>query len=221
MTDDSTQATDQPTSTNEDTEPSDPEGEGPDAEASAEELRARVQELQEQVDALESERDELNERLLRKAAEFDNFRRRMDREKKRRYEAGRVDVIEPILEVLDDFERSLNATKDLKEAQDVEAAFESLKGGVEMVFRKFLDTLETLGVEPIEAEGKPFDEEVHEAMMRQPTDEAEPGTVLKEIRKGYRTDDRIIRHSRVVVAAKSSASTDGEADEPTDDAAQS
>lgn len=164
----------------------------------------KIVELSEKVEALQAERDELNDRVLRKAAEFENYRRRMDREKKRRHEAGMLEVIEPILEVLDDFERSIDAAEELQETQDPESAYESLKGGVEMVFRKFRDTLETLGVEPIEAEGKPFDEELHEAMMRQPSEDAEPGTVLQEIRKGYRMDDRVIRHSRVVVASEPS-----------------
>jgi molecular chaperone GrpE len=164
----------------------------------------RIEELTEKVEALEAERDELNEKVLRKAAEFENFRRRMDREKERRHEAGMIEVIEPILEVLDDFERSLDAAEELEETQDPASAYESLKGGVEMVFRKFRDSLENLGVEPIEAEGTPFDEHLHEAMMRQPTEEAEPGTVLQEIRTGYRMDDRVIRHSRVVVAAEPS-----------------
>lgn len=164
----------------------------------------KIAELSEKVETLQAERDELNDRVLRKAAEFENYRRRMDREKKRRHEAGMLEVIEPILEVLDDFERSIDAAEELQETQDPQSAYESLKGGVEMVFRKFRDTLETLGVEPIEAEGKPFDEELHEAMMRQPSEEAEPGTVLQEIRKGYRMDDRVIRHSRVVVASEPS-----------------
>ncbi len=170
----------------------------------------KIAALTERVDALKEERDELNDRVLRKAAEFENYRRRMDREKKRRHESGMLEVVEPILEVLDDFERSLDAAEELEDTQDAESAYESLKGGVEMVFRKFRDTLGTLGVEPIEAEGEPFDEELHEAMMRQPSDEVEPGTVLQEIRKGYRMGDRVIRHSRVVVATEPS---DEEAEE--------
>ena len=168
----------------------------------AEQTGERIDELEAQVESLKTERDELNEQLLRKAAEFDNFRRRMKREKERRYTNGKLDVIEPLLEVVDDFERSMEAAEDLEASQDADNAYESLKGGVEMVFRKFRDTLETLGVEPIEAEGEPFDENLHEAMMRQPTPEADPGTVLHEIRKGYRMGDRVVRHSRVVVAAE-------------------
>lgn len=161
-----------------------------------------VERLREELEALKEERDELNDRLLRKAAELDNYRRRMDREKKRRREAGKVTVLEAMLEVLDDFERSLDAARDLDDADDPEAAYESLKGGVEMVFQKFQDQLESLGVEPIEAQGKPFDEQLHEAMMRQPSADAEPGTVLEEVQKGYTMGDRVIRHSRVVVAAE-------------------
>ena len=173
----------------------------------------KVKELTKRVDALQEERDELNDRVLRKAAEFENYRRRMDREKKRRHQAGMLEVVEPVLEVLDDFERSIEAAEELQDSQDAEKAYESLKGGVEMVFRKFRDTLENLDVEPIEAEGKPFDEELHEAMMRQPSADVEPGTVLQEIRKGYRMGDRVIRHSRVVVASEPDEGGNGASNE--------
>lgn len=210
QTADETEPSEQPT----DEAPSSPEASSPEADAEAAEADSapdaaddpaeRIEALTEKVEALEEERDELNDKVLRKAAEFENFRRRMDREKKRRHEAGMIEVIEPILEVLDDFERSLDAAEELEDTQDPASAYDSLKGGVEMVFRKFRDTLETLGVEPIEAEGEPFDESVHEAMMRQPSEEAEPGTVLQEIRTGYRMGDRVVRYSRVVVAAEPS-----------------
>ena len=194
-TDDTTEQTDEQTPASADGHPN----EADDAAGGTDE---RIEELEAQVESLKNERDELNEKLLRKAAEFDNYRRRMEREKERRYTKGKLDVIEPLLEVVDDFERSLEAATDLEEMQDGDSAYESLKGGVEMVFRKFQDTLEILGVEPIEAEGEPFDEALHEAMMRQPTSDAEPGTVLHEIRKGYRMGERVVRHSRVVVAAQ-------------------
>jgi len=159
-----------------------------------------VETLRDEVEALRQERDELNDKLLRKAAELENFRKRMAEEKQRRHAAGKLEAVRPILEVLDDFERSLDAASDLDAENDPEAAYESLKSGVEMVHRKFVDTLDGLDVQPIEAEGKPFDETYHEAMMRQPAEDVEPGTVVHEIRKGYVMGDRIIRHSRVVVA---------------------
>lgn len=167
-----------------------------------EEPAGDIEQLTQEIEELKAERDEINEKLLRKAAEFENFRKRMSEEKRRRYEAGKVDVVRPMLEVLDDFERSLDAASDLDVESDPETAYESLKGGVEMVYRKFLDELKGMGVEPIDAEGEPFDEAYHEAMMRQPTDDAEPGTVVQEIRKGYVMGDRVIRHSRVIVAAE-------------------
>lgn len=156
---------------------------------------------EEQIAALEGELEELNDRLLRQAAEFQNFRRRMQRENQKFYRSGKKDVILPLLEVLDDFERSLEAAEQLQEQEDVEAAYDSLKSGVEMVFQKFLDALKGVGVEPIEAEGAPFDENEHEAMMQQPApDDVEEGTVLQELRRGYRLDDQVLRHSRVIVA---------------------
>ena len=182
------------------------DGEAPDLPEDTEALTDKVKTLREEVKTLEGEREDLNERLLRKAAELENVRRRMNREKKRRHVAGKETVLESMLEVLDDFERSLDAAQDLDATKDPESAYETLKGGVEMVYRKFQDQLQSLGVEPIEAEGKPFDEQLHEAMMRQPSDEVEPGTVLEEVQKGYTMGDRVLRHSRVVVAAEPSNS---------------
>ena len=207
-------STDQPNAremTNEPTQETDTASEQaePEQAEDIEALTGEVERLREEIEELKEERDEMNDRLLRKAADLENLRRRMDREKKRRHEAGKIAVLESMLEVVDDFERSLEAAQDLDDAEDAEAAYESLKGGVEMVFCKFQDQLQSLGVEPIEAEGKPFDEQLHEAMMRQPSDEVEPGTVLQEVRKGYTMGDRVLRHSRVVVAAE--PSEDGEA----------
>ena len=207
-------STDQPNAremTNEPTQETDTASEQaePEQAEDIEALTGEVERLREEIEELKEERDEMNDRLLRKAADLENLRRRMDREKKRRHEAGKIAVLESMLEVVDDFERSLEAAQDLDDAEDAEAAYESLKGGVEMVFRKFQDQLQSLGVEPIEAEGKLFDEQLHEAMMRQPSDEVEPGTVLQEVRKGYTMGDRVLRHSRVVVAAE--PSEDGEA----------
>ena len=207
-------STDQPNAremTNEPTQETDTASEQaePEQAEDIEALTGEVERLREEIEELKEERDEMNDRLLRKAADLENLRRRMDREKKRRHEAGKIAVLESMLEVVDDFERSLEAAQDLDDAEDAEVAYESLKGGVEMVFRKFQDQLQSLGVEPIEAEGKPFDEQLHEAMMRQPSDEVEPGTVLQEVRKGYTMGDRVLRHSRVVVAAE--PSEDGEA----------
>lgn len=161
-----------------------------------------VERLTQRVEELEAEREEINDKLLRKAAELENYRRRSEREVERAFTSGKVEAVDAILDVLDDFERSIDAAEQLREQQDVEAAYESLKDGVDMVFRKFQDALSSVGVERIEAKGKPFDENEHEALMQQPApdDDTESGTVLEEVRKGYRLGDRIVRHSRVIVA---------------------
>lgn len=191
-----------------DTAPAEPEVHDPDAQDSeaqdsdAHEHGDTAERLRDDLEALREERDDLEDRLLRKAAEVKNIRRRMEREKRRRHRAGKVTVLESMLEVLDDFERSLDAAHTLQEADDPASAYDSLKGGVEMVFEKFQDQLAALGVEPIAAEGEPFDEHLHEAMMRQPSEDAEPGTVLNEVQKGYTLGDRVLRHSRVVVATE-------------------
>jgi len=166
------------------------------------EAAGRIEELQDELASVQTELDEINEKYLRKAAELENYRRRMERENTRRYTAGQVDVVKAMLGVLDDMGRSMDAAEELREKQDAETAYESLRGGVDMVYRKFIDELENLGVERIDAEGEPFDESLHEAMMQQPAPEGvEPGTVLNEVQAGYRMGERVIRHSRVIVAA--------------------
>lgn len=155
------------------------------------------------IESLQQELDETNNRLLRQAAELQNFRRRSEEEKTRLVASSKGRVLKPMLEVLDDLERSLEATESLDEAGDAGNAYDSLREGVEMVLRKFQATLDQLGVEAIEAEGEPFNENEHEAVMQQPAPEdADSGMVLQEIQKGYRLGDRVLRHSKVVVASE-------------------
>ena len=191
----------------------------PKTEADA--LRAELAELR-------AEQEATNDRLLRTAAELQNVRRRAAEEQRRRAVQARSAALRPMLEVLDDLQRALDAAADAgsdpgssPSQQEGAAAFQSLHSGVQMVERKFEDALKGLGVEPIEAEGRSFDEALHEAMMRQPAPEGvAPGTVLAEIRRGYRLDagdeERVLRHSRVVVAAEpeqASAEEDSEENE--------
>ena len=157
-----------------------------------------------EVDGLKSELKETKDRLLRQVAEFQNYKRRTEQEKTMLFESGKAKVVQQMLEIMDDFTRSVEAANQLAE-QDEDASqdkFEQLKQGVDLVFEKFKNELSRLGVEPIEAKGQPFNEQEHEALMQQPAPEdTEPGTVLEEIQKGYRMGDRVLRHTRVVVAA--------------------
>ncbi|MDX1548788.1 MAG: nucleotide exchange factor GrpE [Rhodothermales bacterium] len=155
-----------------------------------------------QLETLAHELERTKEQLLRQAAEFQNYRRRTEKERAALLDRGRAQVIEPLLDVLDDFRRSLEAAAEAETEEQGGPAYRALRQGVELVYQKYSDELMKLGVERIEAVGQPFDEHLHEAMMQQPAPEGTaPGTVLAEIQRGYRLGDRVLRHARVVVAA--------------------
>lgn len=160
----------------------------------------RVAELEAQIEALEAERDAINDQLLRKAAELENTRKRLNQQIERQFESGKVEAINALLGTIDDLQRSLDAADQFEENDNLEAAYESLSDGLELVHTNFHDALNSIGVERIEAEGEPFDEHKHEAMMQQPAEDVASGTVLNEIRAGYRMGDRVVRHAQVVVA---------------------
>jgi molecular chaperone GrpE len=179
-----------------------------------------VEALREELEALREEQKETNDRLLRTAAELQNVRRRAAKEQRRRATQARASALRPMLEVLDDLQRALAAADDDAEGDETGDAFESLRSGIGMVENKFESALAGLGVEPIAAEGEPFDETLHEAMMQQPAPEGtDPGTVLAEIRRGYRMEtsddeeERVLRHSRVVVAVAAEEEESGAAEE--------
>ncbi len=158
----------------------------------------------ESLDELKEAMESLKDQLMRRTAEFQNYRRRTDQEKAFMLEIGKAQVLQPLLEVLDDFERSLAATSQAEEQTEEApgAAYQALKQGVDLVYRKFMEHLERLGVEPIAADGQPFDEALHEAVMQQTAPEGTPaGTVLQELQRGYRMGDRVLRHAKVIVAA--------------------
>lgn len=170
-------------------------------EDAAEVAVSAVDELAEQASDLERLRQEvkdLNEQLLRRAAEFQNYRRRNEQAQAQAEARGREAVIAPLLDVFDDLGRSLEA---VRQAQGAGGAADALAEGVALVHQKFADALRRLGVEPIEAVGQPFDVGAHEALMQQPAPEGTaPGTVLAEIQRGYRLGERVLRHARVIVA---------------------
>jgi molecular chaperone GrpE len=151
-----------------------------------------------EADRLRAEAGQLQDKLLRQAAEYQNYRRRSENDRAEAVRRGRQEVLLPVLDVYDDLRRSLEAAR---QSGGAEGAVGALVEGVELVHRKFQDALGRVGVEPIEAVGRPFDEEEHEAVMQQPAEDAEPGTVLAEVQPGYRLGDRVLRHARVIVAA--------------------
>ena len=136
--------------------------------------------------------EELNGRVLRLTADFDNFRKRAQREKDEARQYANQGLLEQLLPVLDNFEMALTAVKD---------ADPSVQDGVQMILDQLLGVLKDSGVEPVDALGQPFDPNLHEALSQQETDEAEEGTVLQQVQRGYKLNDRLVRPARVVVAA--------------------
>ena len=144
-------------------------------------------------DKKDAEIEELKDRLVRQMAEFDNYRKRTDKEKKQNYEIGASDFILKILPVVDNFERGLGAMTDA----DKESSFAQ---GIEMIYKQLTKVLEDEGVTVIEAQGKEFDPMLHNAVMQQPSEEYESGIVIQELQKGYKYKDKVLRHSMVMVA---------------------
>ena len=136
---------------------------------------------------------EANEKYLRLFAEFDNFRKRTEKEKSERYDMGARDIIEKILPILDNFERGFGTV----EEGDKEDAFVK---GMDLVYKQFLKVLEDAGVEPIEALGKEFDPNLHNAVMHVDDPEAGENIIVEEFQKGYTYKGHIVRYSMVKVA---------------------
>ena len=151
--------------------------------------------VQQELDALKQERDGLYDRLLRKQAEFDNYKKRVEREKSEFMQFASADLIKELLNALDSFELALKNAAAKPDAQ-------SMLRGFELIYKQIQDTLTRFGVKPMEAKGKTFDPHFHQAVSTQPTDEVEENTVIEEMRKGYLLNDRLLRPAMVSVAAK-------------------
>ena len=137
--------------------------------------------------------EELTDRLTRQMAEFDNFRKRTEKEKSQMYEIGAKDIIEKMLPVVDNFERGLDAVKE----EDKEDPFIQ---GMEMVYKQLMTVLGELGVKPIEAVGKEFDPNLHNAVMHVEDENFGENIIAEEFQKGYMYRDSVVRHSMVKVA---------------------
>ncbi len=138
------------------------------------------------------ERDDYYDRLLRKTAEFDNYRKRVERERRELTQAVSGDVLETLLPVVDDFERALQV-----EADSDAAAY---RKGVELIYKQLQDLLAKRGVTPIEAAGKPFDPQFHQAITYEPSPGRAEGEVLEVVRRGYMHGERLLRPAMVKVA---------------------
>ena len=150
---------------------------------------------------VERERDELRDRLLRTAAEFDNYRKRTERERRDLYETAAADLIRDLLPIVDDLERALSAMPraDAEAGGDANAAA-AFQSGVELIHRQFVDVLRRRGVEPLDVEGQLFDPNWHEAVVQEPADGRPDGEIIGEVRRGYRLGQRLLRAAQVRVA---------------------
>lgn len=141
---------------------------------------------------LRAERDELNDRYLRRTAEFENYRRRVEREQIERLESAAARTVEPLLPILDDFERALK----------IETADANYAKGVELIYGRLFDALKKLGVEPIATEGQTFDPNIHQAIEMAETEDAPDQAILAEYARGYNFKGKLLRPSMVKVAVR-------------------
>ena len=147
----------------------------------------------EKKDKKDEKIEELTDRLTRQMAEFDNFRKRTEREKSQMYEIGAKDIIEKILPVIDNFERGLAAVPE-------ESKEDPIVEGMEKIYKQIMTTLEGVGVKPIEAVGQEFNPDFHNAVMHVEDEEAGENIITEEFQKGYMYHDSVVRHSMVKVA---------------------
>lgn len=143
-------------------------------------------------DALKEKVEELEDRVKRQMAEFDNFRKRTEKEKTAMFETGAKSVIEKILPVVDNFERGLASVPE--EEKDG-----AIAQGMQMIYKQLMTELENLDVKPIPAVGEEFNPEFHNAVMQTESEEFESGTIAQELQKGYTYRDSVVRHSMVAV----------------------
>lgn len=144
-------------------------------------------------DALKEKIADLEDRVKRQMAEFENFRKRSEKEKTMMFETGAKSVVEKILPVVDNFERGLQALSE-------EEKKEPFAEGMAMIYKQLMTELDGLGVKPIEAVGQEFDPELHNAVMQVESEEYGEGIIAQELQKGYTYRDSVVRHSMVAVA---------------------
>ncbi len=143
-------------------------------------------------DQVRQERDDLQDRLLRTAAEFDNYRKRTDRERRELTDAVTADLMRDVLQVVDDLDRALSASQ--------ESSDPALRSGVELIQKQLLEVLRRRGAEPFESVGQDFDPSWHEALSSEPANGRRDGEIVAEIRRGFRIGPRLLRPALVKVA---------------------
>lgn len=158
-------------------------------------VQAETEELQQGIEALKSQLEERTSQYMRIAADFDNFRKRTQKEKEDLEQQIKCSTIIEMLPVVDNFERARSQLKPQTETEmNIHKSYQS-------VYKQLVDCLKRVGVSPMRSEGKEFDPNLHEAVMREATDEYPEGTVIEELVRGYVLGERVLRHAMVKVAA--------------------
>lgn len=176
-------------------------GEGGPAVAELVATRAELKRLQ-------AELSEAKEALVRRQADFDNYRKRIERERGEAYNRIVAEVAGKLLPVVDNLSRALEAERSVEAGESKE--FRHFLHGVELISKQLNDVLESFAVQPIVAVGQRFDPHIHEAVVTEASDEYEPDTVISEMQRGYRIGDRLLRPAMVKVSARTEAPDDEE-----------
>lgn len=155
--------------------------------------KSKIDLLKSETEELKRDLEEAKESYLRLSAEFQNLRKRFEKEKMDIVLHANEKFIEMILPIMDDFERSLSAS-------DSNNKLEDFRKGVELIHKNLLETLEKEGVKPIKSVGEQFDHNLHDALMMTEKEGAKPGTIVEEAMRGYYYKDKVLRHSKVIVA---------------------
>ena len=168
------------------------EAESEEENKDTEDKKAQKKKSNKKQDALKEKVDELEDKVKRQLAEFENFRNRTEKEKTQMFETGAKSVIEKILPVVDNFERGLaSVPEDEKDKPFAE--------GMNMIYKQLMGELEKMEVKPIEAVGVEFDPELHNAVMQVESEEYDTGVIAQELQKGYTYRGQVVRHSMVAV----------------------
>ena len=177
-----------------------------DAKSEAEETggpdRAELIATRAELKRVETENAELRDQLTRRQADFENYRKRVERERSETFNRVNADVATKLLPVLDNLKRALEAESSVESSESDE--FRHFLSGVDLIYKQLNGVLEAMGVKPVPAVGEQFDPHIHEAVVTEATDDYEPDTVMQEIVAGYRLGDKLIRPALVKVATKKS-----------------
>ena len=168
--------------------------------AQREGIEVQLKELERKVEAAEKVADAYKDQLLRKAAEFENYKKRSEADYLNMVKVANERLISSLIPILDDFSRSLKSGREIKE-------HESFFKGVELIYNKFTKVLESQGLVPFESVGKPFDVDYHDALLQTPRTDVPPHTVVEEIERGYKLFDKVLRHAKVIVSTETPASS--------------